>query len=110
MTPTPALLRLIDTEAPIEIKNLSIPEVWIAPPPVQELRELVRYHKLGCLRTGLKAVLAKHGLQPPVNDLWSLAGTAYLKGLDIDGMFTREGRRPRSTVKHPSAAAPLNVG
>jgi len=46
-----------------------LPEAWIAPPPVRELRELVRYrHKLVCLRTGLKAqvkaVLAKHGLHP----------------------------------------------
>jgi transposase len=42
--------------------------------PLRELRELVRYRaKLVCLRTGLKAqvkaVLAKHGLRPPVNDL-----------------------------------------
>ena len=54
-----------------------------------ELRELVRYRfKLVCLRTGLKAqvkaVLAKHGLHPPVSDLWGLAGTAYLNGLDLD--------------------------
>ena len=66
-----------------------LPEAWIAPPPVRELRELVRYrHKLVCLRTGLKAqvkaVLAKHGLHPPVNDLWGLAGTAYLNSLELD--------------------------
>ncbi len=72
-----------------------LPEAWIAPAPVRELRELVRYrHKLVCLRTGLKAqvkaVLAKHGLHPPVNDLWGLAGTAYLNGLDLaDGYHTR---------------------
>lgn len=66
-----------------------LPEAWIAPPPVRELRELVRYrHKLVCLRTGLKAqvkaVLAKHGLHPPVNDLWGPAGAAYLDGLALD--------------------------
>lgn len=33
-----------------------LPQAWIAPPPVREPRELVRYrHKLVCLRTGLKA-------------------------------------------------------
>ena len=53
-----------------------LPEAWIAPPEVRELREMVRYRaKLVALRTGLKAqvkaVLAKHGLHPPVNDLWA---------------------------------------
>jgi Transposase len=66
-----------------------LPEAWIAPPPVRELRELVRYrHKLVCLRTGLKAqvkaVLAKHGLHPPINDLWGPGGTAYLDALELD--------------------------
>jgi transposase len=72
-----------------------LPEAWIAPPPVRELRELVRYrHKLVCLRTGLKAqvkaVLAKQGLHPPVDDLWGLSGTAYLDALELpDGYHTR---------------------
>ncbi len=66
-----------------------LPEAWIAPPPVRELRELVRYRaKVVSLRTGLKAqvkaVLAKHGLRPPVKDLWGLGGTAYLDGLTLD--------------------------
>jgi transposase len=52
-----------------------LPEAWIAPPELRELRELVRYRaKLVNIRTGLKsqvkAVLAKHCLVPPVNDLW----------------------------------------
>ena len=52
-----------------------LPEAWIAPPELRELRELVRYRaKLVNIRTGLKsqvkAVLAKHCLAPPVNDLW----------------------------------------
>lgn len=52
-----------------------LPEAWIAPPELRELRELVRYRaKLVNIRTGLKAqvkaVLAKHCLHPPVNDLW----------------------------------------
>jgi len=65
-----------------------LPEAWIAPPAVRELREMVRYRaKLVALRTGLKAqvkaVLAKHGLYPPVNDLWGAAGTAYLNELEL---------------------------
>jgi hypothetical protein len=46
-----------------------LPEAWIAPHAVRELRELVRFRaRLVMLRTGLKqlkAVLAKHGLRPP---------------------------------------------
>jgi transposase len=46
-----------------------LPEAWIAPPPVRELRELVRYRaKLVALRSGLKAqvhaVMAKEGCCP----------------------------------------------
>jgi transposase len=82
-----------------------LPEAWIAPPPVRELRELVRYrHKLVCLRTGLKAqvkaVLAKHGLHPPVNDLWGLAGTAYLNGLDLDDGYHTRIESLRDLVEH----------
>ena len=39
--------------------------------------------------TQVKAVLAKHGLHPPVNDLWGLAGTAYRNSIDLDGYHTR---------------------
>jgi transposase len=65
-----------------------LPEAWIAPPLVRELRELVRYRaKLVALRTGLKAqlkaVLAKHGLRPPVKDLWGVAGPAWLDELTL---------------------------
>jgi hypothetical protein len=46
-----------------------LPETWIAPPAVRELRELVRYRaKLVALRSGLKAqvhaVMAKEGVLP----------------------------------------------
>jgi transposase len=82
-----------------------LPEAWIAPPPVRELRELVRYRfKLVCLRTGLKAqvkaVLAKHGLHPPVNDLWGLAGTAYLNSLELDDGYHTRIESLRDLVEH----------
>jgi hypothetical protein len=47
-----------------------LPEAWIVPPQLRQLRELVRYRaKAVQLRTGLKAqvhaVLAKEGIIPP---------------------------------------------
>ncbi|MDP1803959.1 MAG: transposase, partial [Acidimicrobiales bacterium] len=84
-----------------------LPEAWIAPPPVRELRELVRYrHKLVCLRTGLKAqvkaVLAKHGLRPPLNDLWGPGGRAYLNGLELDDGYHIRVESLRDLVEHCS--------
>jgi transposase len=60
-----------------------LPEAWIAPPEVRELRELVRYRaKLVALRSGLKAqvhsVLAKEGVAVPMTDLFGKAGLALL--------------------------------
>jgi transposase len=56
-----------------------LPEAWIAPPDVRELRELVRYRaKLVALRSGLKAqvhaVLAKEGVAVPLTELFGPAG------------------------------------
>jgi transposase len=70
-----------------------LPEAWIAPPAVRELRELVRYRaKLVALRTGLKAqvkaVLAKHGLHPPVGELWGPVGGEYLDELNLPRGYT----------------------
>jgi len=84
-----------------------LPEAWIAPPPVRELRELVRYrHKLVCLRTGLKAqvkaVLAKHGLHPPLNDLWGPGGRAYLDTLTLDDGYHIRVDSLRDLVEHCS--------
>jgi transposase len=58
-------------------------EAWIAPPPLRELRELIRYRaKLVHLRTGLKsqvhAVLAKEGVSVPMSDLFGVAGQVLL--------------------------------
>ena len=61
-----------------------LPEGWIAPPEVRELRETVRHRaKLVAWRSGLKAsvhgVLAKQGLHPPVTDLFGVTGRQWLK-------------------------------
>jgi transposase len=60
-----------------------LPEAWIAPPQLRELRELVRYRaKLVALRSGLKAqihsVLAKQGIAVPLTDLFGVAGMRLL--------------------------------
>ena len=82
-----------------------LPEAWIAPPAVRELREMVRYRaKLVALRSGLKAqvkaVLAKHGLHPPVNDLWGLSGTAYLNELELADGYWVKVESLRDLVEH----------
>jgi len=61
----------------------SLPESWIAPRSLRELRELVRYrHKLSQLRTGLKSqvhsVLGKEGVIPSLTTLWGPHGARFL--------------------------------
>ena len=65
-----------------------LPEAWLAPPQVRELRELVRYRaKLVALRGGLKAqvhaVLAKEGVRVPMSDLFGVGGTRLLDQLHL---------------------------
>jgi transposase len=69
-----------------------LPEAWIAPPAVRELRELVRYRaKLVALRSGLKAqihaVLAKEGVIPPA-ELWGPGGGRFLDKIALGGAYT----------------------
>jgi hypothetical protein len=63
-----------------------LPEAWVAPPPMRELRELVRHRaKLVALRAGCKcevhAVLATCGVAVPMDDLFSDVGTGLLEQL-----------------------------
>src|SRR5690348_679120 len=65
-----------------------LPEAWIAPPQVRQLRELTRYRiKLVRLRSSAKdqvhAVLAKLGIPVPCSDLFGAYGSAWLDGLDL---------------------------
>ena len=65
-----------------------LPEAWIAPPPVRELREVTRYrHKLVSLRTSCKdqvhAVLAKLGIPVTCSDIFGKAGSAWLDQLGL---------------------------
>src|ERR1022692_248098 len=65
-----------------------LPEAWIAPAGVRELRELTRYRaKLVSLRTSCKdqvhAVLAKLGIPVTCSDIFGKAGSAWLDALGL---------------------------
>jgi transposase len=65
-----------------------LPEAWIAPREIRELRELTRYrHKLVGLRTSCKeqvhAVLAKLGIPVTCSDLFGVGGQLWLDGLAL---------------------------
>lgn len=69
-----------------------LPEAWIAPPAVRQLREAVRHRsKLVALRSGLKAqvhaVLGKQGVMVPMSDLFGTAGGKLLDDLRLDPAY-----------------------
>lgn len=71
-----------------------LPEAWIAPPPVRELRELVRYRaKLVAIRSGFKAqvhaVLGKAGLLIAVSDLFGIEGRQQLQKTPLAGPYAQ---------------------
>ena len=69
-----------------------LPEAWVAPPEVRELREMVRYRaKLGRLRTGLKAqvhqTLGKEGVIPQLDSIWGGGGQRWLDDLQLGDAY-----------------------
>ena len=69
-----------------------LPEAWIAPPQVRDLRQLVRHRaKLVAVRTGWKcqvhAVLAACGVPVRMSDLFGQAGTELLDHLQLPTAF-----------------------
>ena len=69
-----------------------LPEAWIAPPDLREVRELVRHRaKLVALRSHCKAevhaVLAKCGVQVLMSDLFGLAGNDLLDRLQLPAPY-----------------------
>jgi transposase len=69
-----------------------LPEAWIAPPGLRQLREWVRHRaKLVGQRSGLKAsvhaVLAKQGLKVPVSDLFGVRGRQWLTSAPLDTAY-----------------------
>jgi transposase len=80
-----------------------LPEAWLAPPAVRELRELVRYRaKLVALRSGLKAqvhaVLAKQGVRVPTSDLFGVGGTRLLDQLELARAYALRVASLRSLI------------
>ena len=65
-----------------------LPEAWVAPHQVRELRELTRYrHKLVRLRTSCKdqvhAILSKLGIPVTCTDIFGAGGSTWLDGLAL---------------------------
>src|SRR5689334_24412369 len=65
-----------------------LPEAWIAPPEIRELREITRYrHQLVKARTSLKdqvhGVLAKLGIPVTHSDIFGVHGQAWLDELPM---------------------------
>jgi transposase len=63
-------------------------EGWVAPPPLRELRELIRYRgKLVHMRSNAKAqvhaVLAKEGVAVPMTDLFGVGGQLLLDEVEL---------------------------
>jgi len=69
-----------------------LPEAWVAPPEVRELRELVRYRaKLGRMRSGLKTqvhqTLGKEGVIPELDDIFRGSGPRWLDDLQLGDVY-----------------------
>lgn len=74
------------------LRQNDLPESWIAPPEVRELRELVRYRaKLTALRTSAKAqvhaVMAKHGIIPELGRMFGPDGQVLLDKMPFEGVY-----------------------
>ena len=65
-----------------------LPEAWIAPPPVRQLRALLR-HRVALvrlrtlLRNRIHAIVADHGHDRPAGGYWTGPGRAWLAALDL---------------------------
>jgi transposase len=65
-----------------------LPEAWIAPPEIRELRDLVRHrarlvHLRSSLRCQIHAVLANQGVTVPMSDLFGVKGNQLLDRVAI---------------------------
>ena len=69
-----------------------LPEAWVAPPPVRELRELTRHRvKLVQTRSGIKAgvhaVLGKQGRLVGLSDIFGVDGRRRLEKIELDPAY-----------------------
>jgi transposase len=80
------------TELANRLRRGDLPESWIAPPELRELRELVRYRaKLTAFRTSAKAqihaVMAKEGILPTLDDMFGPGGQKLLNEMGFTGAY-----------------------
>jgi transposase len=80
------------TELAHRLRRNDLPESWVAPPEVREMREIVRYRaKLTALRTSAKAqvhaVMAKQGILPELDDMFGPGGQILLDKMPFDGAY-----------------------
>ncbi len=80
------------TELANRLRRGDLPESWIAPPELRELRELIRYRaKLTALRTSAKAqahaVMAKVGILPTLDDMFGPGGQRLLDEMPFEGAY-----------------------
>jgi transposase len=81
-----------------------LPEAWVAPTQVRELRELVRYRaKLGRLRSGLKAqvhqTLGKEGVIPELDSIWGSGGQRWLNELQLGDAYVERIESLRDLIE-----------
>src|SRR6266704_2679746 len=81
-----------------------LPEAWIAPPALRELRELVRYRaKLVQLRSGLKAqvhaVMAKEGVLPRLDDMFGPGGKRQLDEMELADAYVARVESLRDLIE-----------
>jgi transposase len=81
-----------------ELANLlrlgSLPEAYIAPPELSELRELVRHRRqlvktATATKNGIRGLLAKHGLRLSVSNLDGIAGARALDLVELPGSYAQ---------------------
>jgi transposase len=79
-----------------ELANLlrlgSLPEAYIAPPDLRELRELVRHRRqlvklATAVKAGVRALLAKHNIRLAASDLDGDTATGLLDALALPGTY-----------------------
>jgi transposase len=81
-----------------ELANLlrlgSLPEAYIAPPELRELRELVRHRRqlvklATAVKAGIRALLAKHNIRLSATQLESDTATGLLDALSLPGTYAQ---------------------
>ena len=80
------------TELANRLRRGDLPESYVAPPELRDLREMVRYRqKLTSWRTSAKAqyhgVMAKCGVLPTMTDMFCPTGLAILDEIPFEGSF-----------------------